>query len=44
MIQNADDAGATEIHFILDPRHHPDKHVFEDKWKPLQVEGSNSKL
>ena len=36
MLQNADDAQATEICFIKDPRHHPDKKVFDDSWKPLQ--------
>ena len=36
MLQNADDAKATEICFIKDPRHHPDKKLFADSWKPLQ--------
>ena len=36
LLQNADDAQATEIFFIKDPRHHPDGRVFEDSWKPLQ--------
>ena len=36
LLQNADDAQATEIYFIKDPRHHPDKRVFKDSWKPLQ--------
>ena len=36
LIQNADDAQATEICFINDPRHHADERVFEDSWKPLQ--------
>ena len=36
LLQNADDAGATEIHFILDTRQHGTDKVFEDKWKPLQ--------
>ena len=36
LLQNADDAQATEICFIKDPRHHPDVKVFEDCWKPLQ--------
>ena len=36
LLQNADDAQATEISFIKDPRHHPDERVFEDSWKPLQ--------
>ena len=36
LIQNADDAEATEICFIKDPRNHADDQVFEDSWKPLQ--------
>jgi len=36
LIQNADDAGATEIHFVADWRQHPDTRVFESSWKPLQ--------
>ena len=36
LIQNADDAKATKIHFVRDPRHHPETHVFENSWKPLQ--------
>ncbi len=36
LLQNADDAGATEIHFILDTRQHGTDKVFEDKWEPLQ--------
>ena len=36
LLQNADDAEATEICFIKDPRRHPDERVFEDSWKPLQ--------
>ncbi|KAL9966857.1 hypothetical protein ACROYT_G024987 [Oculina patagonica] len=36
LLQNADDAQATEICFIKDPRHHPDQRVFEDTWQPLQ--------
>lgn len=36
LIQNADDATASEIHFIKDCRHHPEKHVFENSWRPLQ--------
>ncbi len=36
LLQNADDAEATEIHFILDERQHGTDRVFEDKWKPLQ--------
>ena len=36
LIQNADDAQATEICFINDPRHHANERLFEDSWKPLQ--------
>ena len=36
LIQNADDVGATEIHFVNDPRHHSDEAVFGPSWKPLQ--------
>ena len=36
LLQNADDAGATEICFINDPRQHSDERVFEDSWKALQ--------
>ncbi|KAK1156040.1 sacsin-like [Acipenser oxyrinchus oxyrinchus] len=36
LIQNADDAKATEIHFIWDQRHHPTKKTFGEKWIPLQ--------
>ncbi len=36
MIQNADDAQATDIHFVKDARHHGDTHVFENSWKKLQ--------
>ena len=36
LLQNADDAQATEISFIKDPRNHPDERVFEDSWKLLQ--------
>ena len=36
LLQNADDAQATEICFVKDPRKHPDKKVFDDRWKPLQ--------
>ena len=36
LLQNADDAGATEVWFIKDPRNHPGEKVFEDIWKPLQ--------
>ena len=36
LLQNADDAEATEICFIKDPRQHCDERVFEDSWKALQ--------
>ena len=36
MIQNADDAMASEIHFINDTRKLPDEKVFCEEWKPLQ--------
>ena len=36
LLQNADDAQATEVWFIKDPRHYQDEKVFEDIWKPLQ--------
>ena len=36
LLQNADDAQATEICFISDPRHHSDEKVFGDSWKLLQ--------
>ncbi len=36
MLQNADDAGATKMDFILDTRSHGTEQVFEESWKPLQ--------
>ena len=36
LLQNADDAQATEICFISDPRQHSDEKVFGDSWKLLQ--------
>ena len=36
LVQNADDAGATEIHFVYDPRNHPTERVLSDNWKELQ--------
>ncbi|VDI08009.1 Hypothetical predicted protein [Mytilus galloprovincialis] len=36
MLQNADDAGASEIHFVLDLREHPTDKIFDEKWAPLQ--------
>ena len=35
-IQNADDAGAKEVHFVFDERTHPSDSIFADTWKPLQ--------
>ncbi len=36
LIQNADDSGSSEIHFILDHRNHPDKRVMDDSWRTIQ--------
>lgn len=36
LLQNADDAGATEIHFVWDKRHHGKDKTFGKKWNPLQ--------
>ncbi|XP_061081707.1 sacsin-like [Conger conger] len=36
LIQNADDAQATEIHFVWDKRKHNTKKTFGDTWNPLQ--------
>ncbi len=36
MLQNADDACATEVHFVKDPRTHPGERVFDESWRPLQ--------
>ena len=36
LMQNADDANATQICIILDKRFHNSKEVFSDKWKDLQ--------
>ena len=36
LVQNADDAGATEIHFIYDPRTHPGDRLLSKNWKELQ--------
>ena len=35
LLQNADDAGATRLQFILDPRTHKAERVFDDGWKTL---------
>ncbi|XP_069136653.1 sacsin-like [Argopecten irradians] len=36
LLQNADDAQATELKFIIDSTHHSTEKVFDDKWEPLQ--------
>ncbi|XP_078511028.1 sacsin-like isoform X1 [Lissotriton helveticus] len=36
LIQNADDSGATELHFVWDSRTHPAMRVFGETWQPLQ--------
>ncbi|XP_035250649.1 LOW QUALITY PROTEIN: sacsin-like [Anguilla anguilla] len=36
LIQNADDAQATEIHFVWDKRKHSTMKTFGEKWDPLQ--------
>ena len=36
LVQNADDAGATEIHFIYDPRTHAGDQLLSENWKELQ--------
>ncbi|XP_064601194.1 sacsin-like [Liolophura sinensis] len=36
LLQNADDAGATEIQFIKDWRSHENKKIFSEEWKELQ--------
>ncbi|XP_052432577.1 sacsin [Carassius gibelio] len=36
LLQNADDAKATEIYFVFDPRSHPTERIFDDKWVPMQ--------
>ena len=36
LVQNADDAGASELHFIYDPRNHPTERLLSDNWKELQ--------
>ena len=36
LVQNADDAGATEIHFIYDPRTHVGDRLLSKNWKELQ--------
>ena len=36
LLQNADDACATQVDFILDTRSHGTTQIFEESWKPLQ--------
>lgn len=36
ILQNADDANATEVHLIYDPRHHGTTKVLSNHWKELQ--------
>lgn len=36
IIQNADDSGATEVHFVHDPRQHGTTRVLSEQWKHLQ--------
>ncbi|XP_053728791.1 sacsin isoform X1 [Synchiropus splendidus] len=36
LLQNADDAKATEIYFVFDARTHPADRIFDDKWVPMQ--------
>lgn len=36
LVQNADDAKATEIHFVYDKRSHSEKELFDDSMKCLQ--------
>ena len=36
LVQNADDAKATEIHIILDQRQYKKERIFTDEWKSLQ--------
>ncbi|XP_078720978.1 sacsin isoform X2 [Lampetra fluviatilis] len=36
LLQNADDAKASEIHFIWDPREHSKDRIFDEKWGSLQ--------
>ena len=36
ILQNADDAGATQLYFILDKRNHSKEQVISEAWKDLQ--------
>ncbi|XP_063439694.1 sacsin-like [Mytilus trossulus] len=37
LLQNADDAGATEVHFVYDKRQHSENNdgIFDERWEPL---------
>ncbi|XP_072039950.1 sacsin-like [Amphiura filiformis] len=35
LLQNADDAGATEIHIVYDPRNHQSSKIVGASWKPM---------
>ena len=37
LIQNADDAGATEVKFLLDTTHYPTQRLFSDEMDQYQV-------
>ena len=36
LLQNADDAGASQVKLVLDQRYHPTERVFGNKWRLLQ--------
>lgn len=36
LLQNADDAGASVVHFLWDQRHHPTDRILSNEWKNLQ--------
>ncbi|XP_052100792.1 sacsin-like [Mytilus californianus] len=36
LVQNADDAKASEIHIVADFNHYPSDKLFDESWKPLQ--------
>ena len=36
LVQNADDAGANEIHFVLDERSHCKQKLFSEEWQSMQ--------
>ena len=36
LLQNADDAGSTHVHFIADKRRHRAERIFDESWRPLQ--------